>query len=236
MKYMGSKRRIAKYILPIMLRERKGMPWVEPFVGGANMIDKVLTGVRIGSDAHKYLIDLLIAIRDGWIPPEIVTEEEYKKIKTNPGLYESRLVGFVGFGCSFGGKWWNGYARDRMNSKTNFARMAKNNLLKQASSLKGIDFRNCSYDKLILPPEPCLIYCDPPYSKTSKYKGIETFDSNKFYQWCRDRKEEGHTVFVSEYNAPDDFELVWQMEITCAINNQKTKNRNTKRTEKLYRV
>jgi len=236
MKYMGSKIRISKYILPIMLRERKGMPWVEPFVGGANMIDKVLTGVRIGSDAHKYLIDLLIAIRDGWIPPEIVTEEEYKKIKTNPGLYESRLVGFVGFGCSFGGKWWNGYARDRMNSKTNFARMAKNNLLKQASSLKGIDFRNCSYDKLILPPEPCLIYCDPPYSKTSKYKGIETFDSNKFYQWCRDRKEEGHTVFVSEYNAPDDFELVWQMEITCAINNQKTKNRNTKRTEKLYRV
>ena len=234
MKYMGSKRRISKYILPIMLRERKGMPWVEPFVGGANIIDKVLTGVRIGSDVHKYLIDLLIAVRDGWIPPEIVTEEEYKKIKTNPGLYESRLVGFVGFGCSFGGKWWNGYARDKCRS--NYARRAKNNLLKQASSLKGIDFRNCSYDKLILPPEPCLIYCDPPYSKTSKYKGIETFDSNKFYQWCRDRKEEGHTVFVSEYNAPDDFELVWQMEITCAINNQKTKNRNTKRTEKLYRV
>jgi len=235
MTYMGSKRRIAKYILPIMLRERKGMPWVEPFVGGANMIDKVLTGVRIGSDVHKYLIDLLIAVRDGWIPPETVTEEEYKKIKTNPGLYESRLVGFVGFGCSFGGKWWNGYARDKEGLR-NFARESKNNLLKQASSLKGIDFRNCSYDKLILPPEPCLIYCDPPYSKTSKYKGIETFDSNKFYQWCRDRKEEGHTVFVSEYNAPDDFELVWQMEITCAINNQKTKNRNTKRTEKLYRV
>ena len=234
MKYMGGKRRISEYILPIMLRERKGMPWVEPFVGGANMIDKVLTGVRIGSDVHKYLIDLLIAVRDGWIPPETVTEEEYKKIKTNPGLYESRLVGFVGFGCSFGGKWWNGYARDKCRS--NYARRAKNNLLKQASSLKGIDFRNCSYDKLILPPEPCLIYCDPPYSKTSKYKGIETFDSNKFYQWCRDRKEEGHTVFVSEYNAPDDFELVWQMEITCAINNQKTKNRNTKRTEKLYRV
>jgi DNA adenine methylase len=41
MKYMGSKNRIAKYILPIMLKERGQRIWVEPFVGGANMIDKV---------------------------------------------------------------------------------------------------------------------------------------------------------------------------------------------------
>ena len=42
MKYMGSKRRIAKYILPIMLEHRApNQWWVEPFVGGGNMIDKV---------------------------------------------------------------------------------------------------------------------------------------------------------------------------------------------------
>ena len=36
MKYMGSKNRIAKYILPIMLKDRKpNQYWVEPFVGGA---------------------------------------------------------------------------------------------------------------------------------------------------------------------------------------------------------
>lgn len=37
MKYMGSKNRIAKHILPIMLKEMqdKGYTtWVEPFVGG----------------------------------------------------------------------------------------------------------------------------------------------------------------------------------------------------------
>ena len=39
MKYLGSKNRIAKHILPIMLEHRKGnMCWVEPFVGGANTI------------------------------------------------------------------------------------------------------------------------------------------------------------------------------------------------------
>ena len=44
MKYMGSKARIAKHILPIMLEEaeKKGITtWVEPFVGGNNMIKTV---------------------------------------------------------------------------------------------------------------------------------------------------------------------------------------------------
>lgn len=52
MKYMGSKNRIAKYILPIILKDRKECQWyVEPFVGGCNTIDKVV-GNRIGSDIH----------------------------------------------------------------------------------------------------------------------------------------------------------------------------------------
>ena len=38
---MGSKNRIAKQILPIMLKQRGNRTWVEPFVGGGNMIDKV---------------------------------------------------------------------------------------------------------------------------------------------------------------------------------------------------
>lgn len=54
MKYMGSKNRIAKDILPIILKERKPEQWyVEPFVGGCNIIDKV-DGNRLGSDKNKY--------------------------------------------------------------------------------------------------------------------------------------------------------------------------------------
>ena len=69
MKYMGSKNRIAKHILPIMLAERKeGQFWVEPFVGGANMIDKV-DGNRIGADFNEYLISLWQELQKGWIPP-----------------------------------------------------------------------------------------------------------------------------------------------------------------------
>ena len=45
MKYMGSKNRIAKFVLPIMIKEvnEKGITtWVEPFIGGANIKSVVL--------------------------------------------------------------------------------------------------------------------------------------------------------------------------------------------------
>ena len=44
MKYMGSKSRIAKYIVPIIQKyidENRITTYFEPFVGGANVIDKI---------------------------------------------------------------------------------------------------------------------------------------------------------------------------------------------------
>ena len=70
MKYMGSKARIAKHILPIMLEEaeKKGITtWVEPFNGGANMIDKVPnTFKRIGYDLNEYIIEMFKALQQGF--------------------------------------------------------------------------------------------------------------------------------------------------------------------------
>lgn len=42
--------------------------------------------------------------------------------------------------------------------------------------------------------------------------------------------EQGHVVYISEYNAPDDFVCVWQKEIT---NSMATKN-TYKPIEKLF--
>ena len=84
MKYMGSKNRISKYILPIMESYRESRVWVEPFVGGGNMIDKV-DGKRIGSDIDKYVIDGLRVIRDyvDKLPSDNseFTEDDYKKLR-----------------------------------------------------------------------------------------------------------------------------------------------------------
>ena len=127
MQYMGSKNKIAKDILPIILKEKGSRIWVEPFVGGANLIDK-LTGYRIGNDIHKELISLLKALQSGWVPPANVSKEMYYEVKKNPQNYPGELVGFVGFLCSFGGKWWGGYAANSRGD--NYALRGSNVLVK----------------------------------------------------------------------------------------------------------
>lgn len=225
MQYMGSKAAIAHKLLPFMLTHRAdGMPWVEPFVGGANMIDKV-GGIRIGCDTHKYLIALLYAVQNGWTPPTCVTKHEYDYIKKNTNEFPDYLVGFVGFLCSFGGKWWGGYASNTKGD--NYAARGSRVLIKQATKLQGVTFTNQSYDTLEL-QEKSIIYCDPPYSGTTSYKDV--FNHDTFWEWCRQRNRDGHILFVSEYSAPDDFSIVTEIMHKTKLD----KNSQYTRTEKLF--
>lgn len=62
---MGSKSRIAKHIVPILqecINDNALEVYVEPFVGGANVIDKIKCNTRKGYDKNKYLIALLQGI------------------------------------------------------------------------------------------------------------------------------------------------------------------------------
>jgi len=221
--YMGSKNRIAKEILPIILKNRKeGQFYVEPMVGGGNMIDKV-EGNRIGSDFNPYVIEGLKLIRDNpELLPNSLSEQEYQELKNKKEL--NGITGVLGFACSFGSKWFGGYAR---GSSNNYALNAKKNALKQSLFLQGIDFLSCSYNELKLPPNS-IIYCDPPYEGTTSYKN--GFNHSDFWQWCREKTTEGHIVYVSEYNAPNDFECVWEKQITTCFSGYGT----LKPTEKLF--
>ena len=84
-----------------------------------------------------------------------------------------------------------------------------------------VDFICADYDSLEVPPNS-LIYCDPPYEGTKQYATSKNFKHEAFWQWCRDKAAEGHIVFVSEYNAPDDFRCIWQKELTNTMNTTKT--------------
>ena len=227
MKYMGSKNRIAKHLLPIMLENRGDRTWVEPFVGGANMIDKV-DGKRIGSDFNEYVISLFTGIQNGFIPPNEVSEEEYKQARLNREV--TPLVSFIGFGCSYSGKWFGGYARGNTNKglPRNYCLESKKNILKQAKNLKDVKFIHSSYQDLEIPPNS-LIYCDPPYEGTTKYK--DGFSHADFWEWCRNKTKEGHQVYISEYNAPNDFKCIWEKEVNSSL----TKDTGSKKaTEKLF--
>jgi DNA adenine methylase len=235
MKYMGSKARHAKELLPIILKDHTPDMWyVEPFVGGANMIDKVdpiIAPKRTGCDVHEYLIAMWQAIRKGWTPPEKVTEADYNFVKDNKD-FNKALTGYIGFSMSFGGKWFGGYRRDSIG-KRDYAMESYRGMIKQIKNLEGVHFVNTSVFDLDLAyfsfTKPCTIYCDPPYVGTTKYK--DDFDHDKFYTWCRDRHKEGHKVFISEYWMPDDFVCVWSKE----VNNSLTKDTGSKKgIEKLF--
>jgi len=235
MKYMGSKNRIAKYILPIMLKaaEDKGFTtWVEPFVGGANLIDKVPSRFkRIGYDLNPHTIAALIAIRDMVDQlPDSFTFEQRKFYKEQP---VSPLTSWACIVTSFGADLKGGYAREKGSDDTTFVGYGKRNAQKQSPNLQGVELVNQSYDTIVL-QEPSLIYCDPPYQGTTGYK-TGAFLHDKFFDWCRQKKEEGHIVFVSEYSAPEDFEVIWQGEIKTNFASQRNAATH-KAVEKLFKV
>lgn len=231
MKYMGSKNRIAKHLLPIMLAEceKHGITkWVEPFVGGGGMIDKVPDSFeRVGYDLNDHAIHALIDIRDNADKlPDSVSEEEYKSYK---GLPPQSIMSWVRFECSFGAKLDNGYAKNKEGR--NYAEKGKNLALKQSPKIQNVQFICDSYENLDF--TNALIYCDPPYQGTSGYK-TGAFDHDKFFEWCRQQAKK-NIVFVSEYNAPDDFECVWQGEVKTNFASQR-KAATHNAVEKLFKV
>lgn len=237
MKYMGSKNRIAKYILPIILKNRtEGQWYVEPFCGGCNLIDKV-TGNRIANDSHFELIEMFKALQQGWLPPTKVSEIEYLQIQGSTPkakeLYGDKLDavrGVTGFAYSYAAKWFGGYCRGvtKNGVARDYIREGYNNVIKQLPFIKDIIFSNTTYNLLVL-PDNCIIYCDPPYKNTTKYK--QSLDYDHFYAWCRYVKAEGHTIFISEYSMPDDFKCIWQKEQVSSL----TRDTGSKRAiEKLF--
>lgn len=232
MKYMGSKARIAKHILPIILKDRKEGQWyVEPFVGGANMIDKV-DGNRIGADSNRYVIELLRYLSLGNTPQEI-SKDKYQSIRKFNDDYPDWLVGYAGICCSYSGKWFGGFAgeTDTLGGIRNYQKEALVNIEKQSKKIQGVTFISCNYFELQIPKQS-IIYCDPPYANTTKYKG--DFEHDKFWQWCREKCAEGHQVFVSEYNAPDDFVCVWQQEVKSSLSANGKSGGNKVSIEKLF--
>lgn len=236
--YVGSKRRLSKELAPIIqsyiTKDTTG--YLEPFVGGANMIDKISHKNRVGCDIDEYVISTLIALRDGWIPPKTVTKEEYLEIKNNKDNYEKHLVGYIGYQLSFGAKWFGGYVK-RDDSKSRGDLYSYNHCVKQSHLLKDISFYTKSFlDLNVEDIKNYVIYCDIPYKGTLEYKN-KKFEYEAFYQWCVEMAR-FNVVLVSEYNMPEDFfECIWSKESKVLLDSNKTSNnKDNIRIEKLFKV
>lgn len=231
MKYMGSKRRIAKEIIPIMLKDRtEGQYFYDLFCGGGNICENIKENI-IANDFNENVVKALELIKNNLelIPKNKneFTEQMYKDIKKTNSILKS----YIGFALSYGGKWFGGWCRDGKN-KRDYVNESYKNAVIQNKKIQNVDFLNKSYDEVKL-KENSIIYCDIPYKETTKYN-VNSFDHKKFYNWCIEKHKEGHQVFISEYYMPQDrFECIWSKEITSSL----TKDTGSKKgIERLFIV
>lgn len=240
MKYMGSKSRIAKDIVPIIQKhidDNGIVSYIEPFCGGANIIDKIKCESRIASDINPYLIALLQRVQNkDWLYDE-VSKELYNKVRSSFNskdyLYDDWEYGNVGFLASYNGRFFDGgYARPGYEKLKNggeryrnYYREAKDNILSQ--NLDGIIFKNTDYRNL--DASNSLIYCDPPYANTKQFANSLQFDYDEFWDYMR-KWSENNIVLISELNAPDDFECIWEKSVSRSIKSTD----KTRSTEKLF--
>ena len=241
MKYVGSKNRLAKELVPIIQSyiTENTVGYLEPFVGGANMIDKIIHHNKIGCDIHEELIELLEYIQnlDNELPQHI-SEDHYKEVKSNRNKYPKWYQGFVGFTASFSAIYFSGYARSMKNdgvTPRDMSNEAIRNIEKQRKNLQGIRFFSKSFLEIDIEKlKGYVIYCDPPYRGTEKYyaKNKSGFPYKEFDDWCV-KMSEHNTVLISEYNMPEDnFECVWSKE--HKVGNSPSHKTHGVRIEKLY--
>ena len=86
------------------------------------------------------------------------------------------------------------------------------------------DYRDNQYSNL----KNAVVYCDPPYQGTTKY-ATDSFDYEAFWNWVREISKDNY-VFISEYNALDDFECIWSKNVTTSLKVHEHEDR----TEKLF--
>ena len=240
MKYLGSKSRIVKYILPYIqgvIIEKGIITYVEPFCGGANVIDKVNCINKLAFDKNEYLIALLDGVANkGFVPYESVDKVLYDQARN---AYNNRTedfskveLGCIGFLASYNGRFFDGgYAKPGYEkTKTgpryrDYYAESKQNLLKQAKDLEGVTFVCSDYETVLDSFEEyddlkhTLFYCDPPYENTKQYITSKGFDHEKFWENMR-RLSEKTYVLISEEHAPDDFMCIWDKAVSRSVKAQ----------------
>ena len=141
MKYMGSKGRIAKYILPIILKDRKeNQYYIEPFVGGCNIIDKV-QNPRIANDNNNYLIAMWKGLQENRNIIRDIPKDFYSDVRnsynTNNNKYDEFTIGWVGFAGSFNGRFFDGGYSGKTKDR-DYIKEQISNIEKQIPLISGI--------------------------------------------------------------------------------------------------
>lgn len=258
MKYLGGKQRLGKHLAPILKQlwynynsshTNKLDGYIEPFCGSLgvlrNMTD-IDTSNITANDYHPDLIQMWSEVQDSTFKyPSSISEKEYFEAKELKS--PNALKAFVGFGMSFGGRFFGAYSQKYVNGKNeDFCKEMVNSLKRAAPLIQNVTFTNKDYNTLKL--NNMFIYCDPPYAYTKfpiKYrrdvKHYDVFNNEHFWDVMREWSKNNFVV-ISEITAPDDFIEIWHQDRYRSAA-QSTKTRfsdksktasNTHDTEKLF--
>lgn len=235
MKYMGSKSRVKKYLIPIMqniIDKNNIKIFVDLFCGGCSIVDSISADVRYANDISTPLISLFQYMQNGGKLLDTVSKEFYDDVRNNDKTdkYPEWVKGNVGFLASYNGRYFDGgYAKTGLEKGRvrDYYQESKRNIETQILLLKDIIFTN--YDYRELHGNDMLIYMDPPYKDTKQYNTSKNFNHSEFWSFAR-KMSETNIVLISELQAPEDFICIWEQEVSRSIKAQD----KSKAVEKLF--
>jgi DNA adenine methylase len=207
MAYLGGKSKAAEHILYVLNHPVfNAYDYIEPFCGYCHILRRVEHKKSyMISDNNKYLIALLKHVQKTKNKHPTITKSEYDELKSNPDSDPLRAA-YAAFCYSYNGKYFGGYTttyknRNYPKERKRYYDQLHDNPVFHEASISNRDYTHYANVK------NKLIYCDPPYEGTTEYHS--EFNSSKFWDTIRKLSKHNY-VFVSEYNAPDDFTCITQ--------------------------
>jgi DNA adenine methylase len=206
--YLGGKNRtadqIAEHVSTIV---RPTSTVYEPFCGGLSVSAALAplvkrTGARLViSDVNAALIETYKAtIERRWKPPLELTESEYSDLKAANDPCDP-MTAFAAAGCSYGGKWWGGYARCARGY--DYVVGAARSLERKCDILREYRVEVVCADFWSLAPRSRdTVYSDPPYADSVGYSETDNFDHEAFWARCSLWHRLDIGIRVSEYSEP----------------------------------
>jgi len=151
MRYLGGKNRLGKEIAQVLKKygeKTKLKKYIEPFCGSLGVSIHMVDDYNVYvSDIQKDIILLWKEIQNGTFKyPRNVTKRTWLKYKNDKN--PSAMRAFIGFGCSFGGKWFSTFAEDYNSNKISICENTISSLKKNENKIKLIkQIKHCSYEK-----------------------------------------------------------------------------------------
>ena len=234
--------RVSKAILDYMEsqgRDPKKVIYLEPFCGALGVLRYLAPVCKrsYANDLCKDLIMLWKSVKNKTFKKPKITEERWKTLKFSKGHSAERA--FAGFGCSFGGVWFNGYISGNDNNNQQYSSLIRQQPAIECTVFSSLDYIVFLQGRLNKKQE-FLIYFDPPYKGTcglpwESSAVDEKFDSGLFWEVARNLgKMPNVTVIVSEFSAPKDFKCIKSFKRLSGMHNT-TRNKKDL-IEKLYTI